>query len=100
MILNNYRQNYQWNFVGISVGNKKIITEGYTDEIKRINLFFITNGCTDEQKITDKRFTDGAFPSMIPSVINLPTEYVSYADGKIPSVKLLNLVVKCFSPIR
>ena len=40
MILNNYRRNYQWNFVGISVGNKKIITEGYTDEIKQVILFF------------------------------------------------------------
>jgi len=40
MILNNYRRNYQWNFVGISVGNKKIITEGYTDEIKHVILFF------------------------------------------------------------
>jgi hypothetical protein len=40
MILNNYRQNYQWNFVGISVGNKKSITEGYTDEIKQVILFF------------------------------------------------------------
>ena len=50
---------------------KNIITEGYTDE----------------------RFTDGAFPSVIPSENLLPTEYVSYTDGKIPSVKLLNLVV-------
>jgi len=30
---------------------------------------------------------------MIPSIINLQIEYVSYADEKIPSVKLLNLVV-------
>jgi hypothetical protein len=28
------------NSIGKSVGNKKIITEGYTDEIKRIDLFF------------------------------------------------------------
>jgi hypothetical protein len=43
-----------------------------------------------------ERFIDGAFLSVIPSVINLPTEYVSYADGKIPSIKLLNLVVEYF----
>jgi hypothetical protein len=58
MILNNYQRNYQWNFVGISVGNKKIITEGYTDEIKQVILFFIINGFTDGQKITDEKFTD------------------------------------------
>jgi hypothetical protein len=47
---------------------KNIITEGYTDEMKRINFFFITNGFTDGQKITDERFTDGAFLLVIPSV--------------------------------
>ena len=48
---------------------KNIITEGYTDEMERINLFiFITNGFTDGKKITDKRFIDGEFPSVIPSV--------------------------------
>jgi hypothetical protein len=26
--------------VGISVGNKKIVAEGYTDEMKRVILFF------------------------------------------------------------
>ena len=59
--------------------------------MKRINLFFYYQR---KKKITDERFTDRAFPSVIPSVINLPTEYVSYADGKIPAVKLLNLVVR------
>ena len=44
---------------------KNIITEGYTDEMKRINFFFITNGFTDGQKIIDERFTNGAFPSVI-----------------------------------
>jgi hypothetical protein len=38
------------------------------------NIFFITNGFTDEQKITDERFTDGDFPSVISSVIVLPME--------------------------
>jgi hypothetical protein len=28
------------NSVGKSVGNKKIITKGYTDEMKRVILFF------------------------------------------------------------
>jgi len=60
--------------------------------MKRINLFFYYQQIYRQTKITDdtdERFTDGAFPS----VINLQTEYVSYADGKISLVKLLNLVV-------
>jgi hypothetical protein len=47
---------------------KNIITEGYTDEMKRVILFFIIDGFTDGQKITDERFTDGEFPSVISSV--------------------------------
>jgi hypothetical protein len=36
--------------------------------MKQINLFFfITDGFTDGKKITDESFTDGAFPSVIPS---------------------------------
>jgi hypothetical protein len=35
------------------------------------NIFFITNGLTDGQKITDERFTDEDFSS----VIVLPTEW-------------------------
>jgi hypothetical protein len=46
-----------------------MITEGYTDEMKRIIYFFISDGFTDEQNITDERFTDGAFSSVISSVI-------------------------------
>jgi hypothetical protein len=32
-------------------------------------LFFITNRLIEEKKITDERFTDGAFPSVI-SLVN------------------------------
>ena len=32
-------------------------------------IFFITNRLIDKQKITDDRFTDGAFPSVI-SLVN------------------------------
>ena len=81
--------------------NPLVIKKYYYRGIYRQNeadkfFFFNTNGFIDGKKITDKRFTDRAFPLVIPSVINLPTEYVSYLDGKIPSVKLLNLVVICF----
>jgi hypothetical protein len=78
--------------------NLLVIKKYYYRGIYRRNkadkfIFFITNVFTDGQKITDKRFTDGAFLSVIPSVINLPMKYVSYTDEKFPSVKLLNLVV-------
>jgi hypothetical protein len=56
-----------------------IFFEGYTDGMKwiiffyafvpSVIIFFITNGFTDRQKITDKRFIDGAFPSVI-SLVN------------------------------
>jgi len=47
MFLNNYQRVCS---VNKSVGN---------------NIFFITNGFTDGQKITDEKFTDGAFLSVI-----------------------------------
>jgi hypothetical protein len=40
MFLNNYRRNYRIS-LSKSVGNKKnIITEGYTDEMKRVFVFY------------------------------------------------------------
>ena len=47
---------------------KNIITEGYTDEMERINLFFYYQQIYRRKKITDERFTDGAFLSVIPLV--------------------------------
>jgi len=65
------------NSIGKSVGNKKY----YCRRIYRRNeagnfIFFIFDGFTDGQKITNEIFTDGAFLSVI------------------LSVKLLNLVVE------
>ena len=77
MFLNNYRRNYRRN----------IITEGYTDEMKRINLVFYYQRIY-RRKIHRRSIFVGD------SVGKLITDgYVSYTDGKIPSVKLLNLVV-------
>ena len=56
-----------------------VFFKGYTDGMMRVfflrvysvsksvgnNIFFITNGFTNRQKITDERFTDIAFPSVI-----------------------------------
>jgi hypothetical protein len=39
------------------------------------NIFFITNKLTDGQKITEEIVTDGDFPSVILSVIFLPTKW-------------------------
>jgi len=45
---------------------KKYYYRGIYRENEAYNfIFFITNGFTDGQKITDKRFTDEAFPSVI-----------------------------------
>ena len=60
-----------------------VFFEGYTDGMKRVIYFFcvsvlsvnpsviifFTNEFTDGQKITDERFTDGAFLSVI-SLVN------------------------------
>ena len=47
---------------------KNIITEGYTDEMKRVIVFFIIYGFTDGKKITDEIFTDREFLLVISSV--------------------------------
>jgi len=49
-------------------------------------IFLLPTDLPTEKKITNERFTDGT----------LPTKYVSYTDGKISSVKLLNLVVNLY----
>jgi hypothetical protein len=79
-----------------------VFFERYTDGIKRVIFFllvysvskFVDNNIfllpTDlpADKIINERFTDGAFLLVISLVNYLLTEYVSYADRKISSVKL------------
>jgi hypothetical protein len=42
---------------------------------------------------TDDCYTDGRDPSVTPSVLFLPTEFIAVTDGISPSVKLYNVVV-------
>jgi hypothetical protein len=42
---------------------------------------------------TDDCYTDGLDPSVIPSVLFLPTDFIAVTDGISPSVKLDNVVV-------
>jgi len=42
---------------------------------------------------TDDCFTDGRDPSVNPSVLFSPTEFIAITDGINPSVKLDNVVV-------
>jgi hypothetical protein len=57
MFLNNYRIS-----LGKSVGNKtNIIAEGYTDGMKRVFVFYYQQ----KKKITNERFIDGSFLSVI-----------------------------------
>jgi hypothetical protein len=43
---------------------------------------------------TDDWFTDGSLPSVNPSVLVSPTNFIAITDGINPSVKLDNVVVK------
>ena len=66
MFLNNYRRNYRLYFSRIYRRNE--MSNFFYVSVPSVNpsviiFFFITNGFTDEQKITDERFIDGAFPS-------------------------------------
>jgi len=42
---------------------------------------------------TDDCYTDGRDPSVTPSVLLLPTEFIDVTDGISPSAKLYNVVV-------
>jgi len=46
-----------------------------------------------EMGFTDDWFTDGALPSVNPSVLFSPTDFIAVTDGINPSVKLDNVVV-------
>jgi hypothetical protein len=44
-------------------------------------------------RVTDDCYTDGHVPSVKPSVIISPTDFIAFTDGISPSVKLDNVVV-------
>ena len=46
-----------------------------------------------EMEVTDDCYTDGRVPSVRPSVIISPTDFIVVTDGIGPSIKLVNGVV-------
>jgi hypothetical protein len=56
--------------------------------------FFFATELAMERGVTDDYYTNGRVPSVKPSVIISPTEFIPVTDGISPSVKLFNGVVK------
>jgi len=46
-----------------------------------------------EMGFTDDCYTDGRVPSVSPSILFSPTDFIAITDGLSPSVKLDNVVV-------
>jgi hypothetical protein len=59
-------------------------------------FFLFATDLATKMGFTDDWYTDGRVPSVRPSVIMLPTEFITFTDGIIPSVKLVNSVVYTF----
>jgi len=59
----------------------------------RCVVFLFATELATERGISNDYYTDGRIPSVRPSVIILPTEFMPVTDGIIPSVKLFNGVV-------
>jgi hypothetical protein len=56
-------------------------------------FFLFATELATEMGFTDDWFTDGALPSVNPSVLFSPTDFIAFTDGINPSVKLDNVVV-------
>ena len=56
-------------------------------------LFLFVIELATKRGITDDYYTDGRVPSVSPSVIISPTEFIPVTDRISPSVKLFNGVV-------
>ena len=50
-------------------------------------------------EFTDDCYTDGRVPSVSPSVLFSPTDFIAVTDGMSPSVKLDNVVVNIQEPM-
>ena len=59
-------------------------------------VFFICDRISDRKGVTDDYYTDGRVPSVRPSGIISPTDFIHVTDGISPSVKLFNGVVISF----
>jgi hypothetical protein len=56
-------------------------------------FFLFATELATEMGFTDDCYTDGRFPSVSPSVLLSPTDFIAVTDGMSPSVKLDNVVV-------
>jgi len=56
-------------------------------------FFLFTTELATKMGFTDDYYTDGRDPSVTPSVLFLPTDFISVTDGISPSAKLYNVVV-------
>jgi hypothetical protein len=56
-------------------------------------FFLFATDLATEMGVTDDCYTDGHVPSVKPSVIISPTDFIAFTDGISPSVKLDNVVV-------
>jgi len=59
----------------------------------RCVFFLFAIELATEMGFTDNCYTDGRVPSVRPSVIISPTDFIPVTDGRIPLVKLFNGVV-------
>ena len=57
-------------------------------------FFLFATELATEMGFTDDCYTDGRVPSVSPSVLFLPTDFISVTDGISPSVTLDNVVVE------
>jgi hypothetical protein len=57
-------------------------------------FFLFATELATEMRFTDDCYTDGRVPSVSPSVLFSPTDFIAVTDGMSPSVKLDNVVVK------
>jgi hypothetical protein len=60
-------------------------------------VFLFATELATEMEFTDDCYTDGRDPSVISSVLFLPTDFNAVTDGINPSVKLDNVVVTILS---
>jgi hypothetical protein len=60
---------------------------------RRWVFFLFATELATEMGFTDDCYTDGRDPSVTPSVLLLPTEFIDVTDGISPSAKLYNVVV-------
>jgi hypothetical protein len=64
-----------------------------TISVPSVGVFLFATELATEMGVTDDYYTDGRVPSMRPSVIISPTEFIPVTDGISPSIKLFNGVV-------